>query len=147
MRGYLTIVPVAARGSTGLYVRRESDDRGGSPLRGPGVQETGCGTEVKTHTLEREEALRSKTPARIRQELWGLAIGYNLVRLAMARVAERAGVAPTRISFRHALQFRVFSKACGSFSDLWAHGGEDIEAKVLLVSKAVRDVGARGPCC
>jgi hypothetical protein len=65
--------------------------------------------EVKTHTLEREEALRSKTPARIRQEIWGLAIGYNLVRLAMARVAERAGVAPTRISFRHALQFiRLF---------------------------------------
>jgi hypothetical protein len=65
--------------------------------------------EVKTHTLEREEALRSKTPARITQEVFGLAIGYNLVRLAMARVAERAGVAPTRISFRHALQFiRVF---------------------------------------
>ncbi len=65
--------------------------------------------EVKTHTLEREEALRSQTPARIAQELWGLAIGYNLVRLAMARVAERAGVAPTRISFRHALQFiRLF---------------------------------------
>src|SRR5712692_2296752 len=65
--------------------------------------------EVKTHTLEREEALRSKTPARIRQEVWGLALGYNLVRLAMARVAERAGVAPTRISFRHALQFiRLF---------------------------------------
>jgi len=65
--------------------------------------------EVKTHTLEREEALRSKTPARIRQEVWGLAIGYNLVRLAMARVAARAGVAPTRISFRHALHFiRLF---------------------------------------
>jgi hypothetical protein len=65
--------------------------------------------EVKTHTLDREEALRSKTPARVQQEVWGLAVGYNLVRLAMARVAERAGVAPTRISFRHALQFiRVF---------------------------------------
>jgi len=64
---------------------------------------------VKTHTLEREEALRSKTPARIRQEVWGLALGYNLVRLAMARVAERAAVAPTRTSYRHALQFiRVF---------------------------------------
>jgi transposase IS4-like protein/DDE family transposase len=60
--------------------------------------------EVKTHTLEREEALRSKTPARIAQELWGLAIGYNLVRLAMARVAGRIGVPPPRISFRHALQ-------------------------------------------
>jgi len=66
--------------------------------------------EVKTHTLEREEALlRSKAPARVRQELWGLAVGYNLVRVAMARVAARAGVAPTRISYRHALQFiRLF---------------------------------------
>jgi len=65
--------------------------------------------EVKTHTLEREEALRSKTPTRIRQEVWGLALGYNLVRRAMARVADRADVAPTRISYRHALQFiRVF---------------------------------------
>jgi hypothetical protein len=66
--------------------------------------------EVKTHTLEREEALlRSKAPARVAQELWGLALGYNLVRLAMARVAHEAHVAPTRISFRHALNFiRVF---------------------------------------
>ena len=65
--------------------------------------------EVKTHTLEREEALRSKTPARITQEVWGLALGYNLVRLAMARVAARARVPPVRISFRHALQFiRLF---------------------------------------
>ena len=48
--------------------------------------------EVKTHTLEREEALRSKTPGRLTQEVWGLALGYNLVRLAMARVAERASV-------------------------------------------------------
>jgi len=43
--------------------------------------------ELKTHTLEREETLRSRTPARVYQEVWGLAIGYNLVRLAMARAA------------------------------------------------------------
>ena len=44
MRGYLDIVPVALRGSTGLYVRRESDDRVGSPVSGVRVQETGCAT-------------------------------------------------------------------------------------------------------
>src|SRR5207249_1005095 len=44
MRGYLAFVPVAACGSTGLYVRRESGDRVGPPLSGPRVQETGCGT-------------------------------------------------------------------------------------------------------
>jgi hypothetical protein len=59
--------------------------------------------EVKTHTLEREEALRSRAPERVRQEIWGLAIGYNLVRLEMARVAARVDVAPQRISYRHTL--------------------------------------------
>lgn len=62
--------------------------------------------EVKTHTLEREEAsLRCKTPERIAQELWGLAVAYNLVRLTIADVARRAGVPPTQISYRHALHF------------------------------------------
>ncbi len=59
--------------------------------------------EIKTHTLEREEALRSRTPVRVYQEVWGLAIGYNLVRLAMARAAAEVGVPPIRISYRHAL--------------------------------------------
>lgn len=59
--------------------------------------------EVKTHTLERIEALRSRAPERVRQEIWGLAIAYNLVRLEMERVAEAAGVPPNRISYRHSL--------------------------------------------
>ncbi len=59
--------------------------------------------EVKTHTLEREESLRSRSPDRVRQELWGLAIGYNLVRREMENVARRARVPPQRISYRHAL--------------------------------------------
>lgn len=60
--------------------------------------------ELKTHTLERQEAhLRSRAPQRVRQELWGLAVGYNLVRREMERVAGRAGVSPCRISYRHAL--------------------------------------------
>jgi hypothetical protein len=59
--------------------------------------------EVKTHTLEREEALRSRAPQRVQQEIWGLAIGYNLIRLEIARVAARAHVAPRRISYRHTL--------------------------------------------
>lgn len=59
--------------------------------------------EIKTHTLEREEALRSRAPERIRQELWGLAIGYNLVRLEIERAAERIGLPPPRISYRASL--------------------------------------------
>jgi len=62
--------------------------------------------ELKTHTLEREEApLRCKSPERVAQELWGLAVAYNLVRLTMAQVARRAKVLPTQISYRHTLHF------------------------------------------
>jgi hypothetical protein len=59
--------------------------------------------ELKTELLEREEALRSQRPAAVAQELWGLLLVYNLVRLAMARAATAAHVVPTRISFLAAL--------------------------------------------
>jgi hypothetical protein len=59
--------------------------------------------EIKTHTLDRIETLRSKSPQRVLQELWGLALAYNLVRLEMLRVANRLGLPPSRISFRHSL--------------------------------------------
>jgi len=59
--------------------------------------------EVKTHLLAREEAIRSRTPDAVRQELWGIGLAYNLVRLEMERAADDAGVAPTRISFVNAL--------------------------------------------
>lgn len=55
--------------------------------------------ELKTHLLERRETIRSKTPAGVSQELWGIAIAYNLIRVEMERVAAEAGVPPTRISF------------------------------------------------
>lgn len=55
--------------------------------------------EVKTHLLDRQEAIRSKTPEGVRQELWGIALAYNLVRVEMERAAAEAGVPPTRISF------------------------------------------------
>lgn len=65
--------------------------------------------EVKTHMLERQEALRSKKPEGVRQEIWGILLAYNLVRKEMLDVAEAAGLPPIRISFRHALQLiRVF---------------------------------------
>ena len=43
--------------------------------------------------------LRSKSVERVRQEIWGLLIAYNLVRLEMERVADEADLPPTRISF------------------------------------------------
>ena len=59
--------------------------------------------ELHTHTLERLEALRSQTPDRIRQELFALAVVYNLVCLEMARVAGQLEVSPLRISYRTSL--------------------------------------------
>jgi hypothetical protein len=55
--------------------------------------------ELKTEVLDREEALRSKSPVAIAQEVWGILLAYNLVRLEMERVADDAHVPPTRISF------------------------------------------------
>lgn len=59
--------------------------------------------EIKTHMLARQETIRSKTPQGVRQEIWGIAIAYNLVRLEMERAAAEAKVAPNRISFVYAL--------------------------------------------
>lgn len=55
--------------------------------------------EVKTELLEREEAIRSRSPGGVEQELWGIALAYNLVRLEMERAAEIAQVPPVRMSF------------------------------------------------
>jgi hypothetical protein len=60
--------------------------------------------EVKTDMLDRQEAIRSRRPAGVAQELWGVALAYNLVRLEMVRIAEDAGVPPNRISFVMALR-------------------------------------------
>jgi hypothetical protein len=59
--------------------------------------------EIKTHMLARQETIRSKTPEGVRQEIWGIAIAYNLVRLEMERAAAEAKVAPNRISFVYTL--------------------------------------------
>jgi hypothetical protein len=63
--------------------------------------------ELKTHMLDRQEAIRSRSPEGVRQELWGVAIAYNLIRLEMERAAAAAGVPPTRISFVNAMIFVV----------------------------------------
>jgi hypothetical protein len=79
--------------------------------------------EVKTHLLDRQETIRSRTVEGVRQELWGIAIAYNLVRLEMERIAGELKVPPTRISFMAAVAlcqnlFRLMSGrrpyACGN---------------------------------
>ena len=60
--------------------------------------------EIKTELLEREEAIRSKKPDGVRQELWGVLLAYNLVRLEIESIACEAKVEPTQISFVEALR-------------------------------------------
>jgi Insertion element 4 transposase N-terminal/Transposase DDE domain len=72
--------------------------------------------EKKTHMLERKESLRSKTPTGVLQELWGVAIAYNVVRLIMAHVAQDIGVPPRRISFWNSLLL-IRNFALGAWHD------------------------------
>ncbi len=60
--------------------------------------------EIKTEMLEREESIRSRRPELVEQELWGILVAYNLVRLEMERIANEIDVAPLRISFVEALR-------------------------------------------
>ena len=59
--------------------------------------------EIKTHLLAREEALRSRSPVGVRQEIWGILIAYNLVRLEMEKAADEAKVEPNQMSFVNAV--------------------------------------------
>ena len=61
--------------------------------------------EIKTELLEREETIRSKSPDAVAQEVCGILIAYNLIRLEMQRIADLAELPPTRISFIAALRF------------------------------------------
>lgn len=61
--------------------------------------------EVKTHMLERAEALRSRKPQGVYQELWALLLVYNLVRREMYLTAVESDVPANRISFRTSLLY------------------------------------------
>lgn len=59
--------------------------------------------ELKTHQRQRP-VLRSQTPGGVVQEIYGLLVAHGLVRRAMSAAAQRAGVAPRRVSFVGALK-------------------------------------------
>jgi len=60
--------------------------------------------DIKTEQRGGNDVLRSRKPDGIRQEIWGLLLAHNLVRVEMSRAAFLAGVPPTRISFHGALR-------------------------------------------
>jgi hypothetical protein len=55
--------------------------------------------EVKTKLRDRAETLRSRKADMIMQEIYGILLAYNLVRLEMAAVAKVVNLPPTRVSF------------------------------------------------
>ncbi|MEQ9496293.1 MAG: IS4 family transposase [Deltaproteobacteria bacterium] len=61
--------------------------------------------EIKTHMRERAEALRSKKPDGVYQEVWAILLVYNLVRREMYMTAVEAEVPANRISFRMSLLY------------------------------------------
>ena len=70
--------------------------------------------EIKQTMMGMSLCLRSLSVDATRQEIWGLLIAYNLVRLEMARAAEQAKCSPNSVSFVFALaafQFEMMHAA------------------------------------
>ena len=61
--------------------------------------------EIKQELLGCELTLRSGTPQTLMQEVWGVLLAYNLIRLEMAEVANEEGVPATDLSFTVALNY------------------------------------------
>lgn len=56
---------------------------------------------MKQHLLNNELTLRSKKPELVRQELWGVALAYNLLRFMMGQMAySLKGVEPYQMGFK-----------------------------------------------
>ena len=66
--------------------------------------ENGYG-EIKQYQLDENILLRSQTIDGVYQEIWGLLIAYNLIRVEISRIAKEADVSPLRISFVMALRY------------------------------------------
>ena len=64
----------------------------------------GALAELKTHLRGARAVLRSKTPALVRQEFWGLPLAHFAVRGLMHEAALKADEDPDRLSFLHAVR-------------------------------------------
>jgi hypothetical protein len=80
----------------------------------------GALAELKTHLRGARVVLRSKTPALVRQEFWGLLLAHFAVRGLMHEAALRAGEDPDRLSFLHAV--RVIRRKLPLFAALSPSG-------------------------
>jgi IS4 transposase len=64
----------------------------------------GALAELKTQLRGAQVVLRSKTPALVRQEFWGLLLAHFAVRGLMHEAALKADEDPDRLSFSHAVR-------------------------------------------
>lgn len=55
--------------------------------------------EIKQTLLSSAYTLRSKLPEMVKQELWGILLGYNLLRYQMIQMAKEVDIDPNRLSF------------------------------------------------
>jgi hypothetical protein len=76
----------------------------------------GALAELKTQLRGARVVLRSKTPALVRQEVWGLLLAHFAVRGLMHEAALRADEDPDRLSFLHAV--RVVRRKLPQFAAL-----------------------------
>lgn len=67
--------------------------------------------EIKQSLQDAQPVLRSKQPALVRQELWGVLIAYTLLRRWMREMARQAQVEPRRISF-HTAMYAIVNLLC-----------------------------------
>lgn len=71
--------------------------------------------EIKQSLHQSKHALRSKKPDMVRQELWGLLLAYNLIRIVMIdAIKDEPNLSPIRLSFsqcmRHVVGFFLFTQ-------------------------------------
>ena len=60
--------------------------------------------ELNTHSSGRDVLIRSKTPARVVQEVYGLVLAYYVIRRVIHDAAAVAGVDPDRVPFTGTLR-------------------------------------------
>lgn len=62
--------------------------------------------EMKQYLLQNRLTLRSKTPAMVKQELWGVLLAYNVLRFQMAQMAySLKNIEPNELSFARATAY------------------------------------------
>jgi hypothetical protein len=60
--------------------------------------------EITTHQLNRAVELRSKTPAGVVQEMYGVLMAHNAIRSVMHEAARQVDIDPRTLSFMHAVR-------------------------------------------